>query len=196
MTLFVALVLAYLLGGIPTAYLAGKWVKGVDIRQQGSGNVGATNAVRVLGKPVGFAVFAIDFLKGLAPVLCASLLVETFPWATDARMLLVIGLAAILGHVFTPFLGFRGGKGVATGAGVLCGIYPLILCCAFAVWGAVFLVSRKVSLSSLAAAGSLPVLAWIFDRSQVAVGAMAGLFIFTLWSHRGNIWRLLKGEGC
>src|SRR3989338_8540646 len=141
-------VLAFFLGSIPTAYLAGRIFKGIDIRQHGSGNVGATNALRVMGKKIGALVFFIDFIKGFLPVFLLSKF--TTGLTPDPREAgLWLGVAAISGHVFTPFLGFKGGKGIATGAGVLLGVFPLLFFCVLFVWISVFVTTRIVSISSL-----------------------------------------------
>ena len=117
--------IAFLAGSTPTAYLAGRSFKRIDIRQYGSGNVGATNAFRVLGKKIGAFVFIIDFLKGSLPVFFLPLLLPA-NHLDPKEAGLWIGTGAIAGHVFTPFLGFKGGKGIATGAGVLCGAFPFL----------------------------------------------------------------------
>ena len=181
---------AYLAGGFPTAYIAGKLFKGIDIRRHGSGNVGATNAVRVLGRKIGAWVFAVDFLKGWGPVFLATLFIPE-----HELVMIAVGISAILGHVFTPYLGFKGGKGVATGAGALFGLYPTVFFAALAVWLLVFAVSRVVSISSIAAAASLPIASFFFGQSPVAVSTMTLLFAFMLWNHRSNIARLRKGDG-
>ncbi len=180
---------AYLAGGFPTAYVAGKLFKRIDIRRHGSGNVGATNAVRVLGRKIGALVFAVDILKGWGPVFLATIFIPEYELA-----MIAVGVSAILGHVFTPYLGFKGGKGVATGAGVLFGLYPAVFFVALAVWLLIFVVSRVVSISSIAAAASLPIASFFFRLSPIAIATMVLLFAFTLWSHRSNIARLRNGE--
>jgi acyl phosphate:glycerol-3-phosphate acyltransferase len=184
-------VFAYFLGAIPFAYLAGK-LKGVDIRRHGSGNVGATNAVRVLGKAVGYPVFALDVLKGVLPVLIFKH--SALGSLSDSTMILAVGLAALLGHVFTPFLGFKGGKGVATGAGVLLGGFPVLFSIVIAVWLIVFFATRIVSVSSLGAAAALVVasVSLGYKTETILVFALVAGFIF--WTHRSNIARLMRGE--
>ncbi len=192
MTFLICFLASFLLGSIPTAYIVTKKIKGLDIRQYGSGNVGATNAFRVLGKKYGIFVFVIDFLKGAVPAWAVLWFFRENPdaslWALGA------GVAAILGHIFTPFLGFKGGKGVATGAGAVFGAYPLLFLASAVGWIAVFLGTRLVSLSSLTALASLVVIAFarIPDRRVGLI--FLGLFLLVSWSHRSNIGRLIKGQ--
>ncbi|HEY8311818.1 MAG TPA: glycerol-3-phosphate acyltransferase, partial [Gemmatimonadaceae bacterium] len=149
----VAIVIAYVAGSIPSAYLAGKW-HGVDLRQHGSGNLGATNVVRVLGIRIGALVFVVDTLKGFLPVFLLPALTGS---AHPEIVSLTLGAAAILGHVRPIFLlGQKGGKGVATAGGVFLGVAWVPAVFAFAVWIVVFAVSRYVSVASLAAAVALP----------------------------------------
>lgn len=184
-------VLAYFLGSIPTAYLVGR-LKGVDIRKQGSGNVGATNAFRVLGKGPGIAVFAVDFFKGAIPVWLFKFS-QTGHLAPSSTLLLV-GLAALLGHVFTPFLGFKGGKGVATGAGLLTAGFPALFGISLLVWLTVFFSTRIVSISSLCAAVALAVSGFVLGYQLRTCWMFTGIAAFIFWTHRANIGRLLKGE--
>ena len=184
----------YLVGSIPTGYLMGR-ACGIDIRQQGSGNIGATNVGRVLGRNWGFAAFACDFLKGFLP-LC---LVRTFcfpdasSW-TVALLLVLGGVAAILGHNYTPWLGFRGGKGIATSAGVLGAILPWVMLVSLLVWIIGVLISRMVSVGSLLAAGSLPLAAaWFYPHQWVYFGFTAFAGGLAAWRHRSNMERLLAG---
>jgi glycerol-3-phosphate acyltransferase PlsY len=163
-------------------------MKNIDIRQHGSGNVGATNAFRVLGKGPGIAVFVVDFLKGYLPVLLAPDL------GVSSQNLIWIGLAAILGHVFNPWLGFKGGKGIATGAGVLMGLNPLLFLIAIMSWIAVFLLTKIVSLSSLIAVGILFAVSLGEPISPHEKAFFGAVFAFVVWTHRSNIRRLLKGE--
>lgn len=181
-------VLAYFVGAIPTAYLAGKLLKNIDIRQHGSGNVGATNVFRVLGKWPGAAVLILDLLKGALPVYLFLGL------GLEPNVALTLGLAAILGHVFTPFLGFKGGKGVAAGAGVLMALYPGLFGLVSGVWALSFLVSRIVSLSSLIAVLALCVggFYWIPEPEIQALFLALACLVF--WTHRRNIQRLARGE--
>ena len=180
MSLPLACVASFLIGAIPTAFLFVKFLKGTDIRQVGSGNVGATNASRVLGKKMGFVVFAIDFLKGFFPVILFSRLLGFPP--SDFSAFALIGFCAIFGHVFNPFLGFKAGKGIATGGGVLAASFPLIFVAAIAVWGFSFLLTKIVSLSSILAGIALPVLSLIFHHPPSIQYAFLFLAIFGLWA--------------
>lgn len=184
---------SFLLGSVPTALLAARKLKGIDIRKHGSGNVGATNAFRVLGKKAGLFVFAVDFLKGAAPAWAAIAIFGA--GYEDPRMLaLGAGLAAVLGHIYNPFLGFKGGKGVATGAGALCGSYPPLFFVAAMTFGVLFYFSRIVSLSSLAAIAILVPGCWIHTQDGRLTSLFFALFILLCWTHRQNIQRLMRGE--
>ena len=182
---------SFFLGSIPTAFLLVKKIKGLDIREHGSGNVGATNAFRVLGKKGGSLVFALDFLKGAIP---AWLVLALYPSGgiSVPTVALIVASAAILGHIFTPFLGFRGGKGVATGAGAVFGAYPLLFLGALAVWVVVFLITRTVSISSLFALIFLVALSFWVVPDRLSIAVLFALFLLILWSHRSNILRLLN----
>jgi glycerol-3-phosphate acyltransferase PlsY len=166
------LLLAYLLGSIPFAYIAGKRYKGLDLRQHGSGNLGATNVFRVLGRGPGIAVLLLDMGKGVVAVTLLphlghanrfAALFSSGP-AEQAWWPCALGLAAVLGHSYTVFLGFKGGKGVATSAGVFLGLAPWATLCVLGVFLAVFLVGRMVSLGSLLAAAALPALVAAFKE--------------------------------
>lgn len=191
--LVVALVIAYLAGSFPTAYIAGK-LRGIDLRQHGSGNLGATNVVRVLGAPTGIAVFAIDVAKGLLPVV---LLPPHIATAHPTGVSLALGVAAIFGHVRSAFLGWRaGGKGVATATGVFLGLAWLPTLLSFGVWILVFKTSGYVSLASLVSALALPaVMAFTgvsFTDPVFIAAVVIALFVF--YTHRANIGRLRRGE--
>lgn len=183
-----AAVASYIVGATPFGYFAGR-MKGIDIRQHGSGNIGATNVLRVLGKGVGLPVFALDLLKGLLPVLVVG-------WLTNhnAPAQLAAGLGAILGHMFTFWLGFKGGKGIATSAGVLFGLMWLPALIVIAVWAVLFFSTKYVAVASIGAALALPPACWC----RYGVGP---LFWFTvviaalaIFRHRSNIQRLLDGS--
>jgi glycerol-3-phosphate acyltransferase PlsY len=186
------LLAAYLLGSVPAAHIAGK-LHGVDLRTHGSGNLGATNAWRVLGWPTGLAVYAFDTLKGALPVLFFPALFHAEP---AAHWALGYGLAAIVGHVKPIFLlGKGGGKGVATAGGVFAALVPLALLAAFVVFATVMLASGYVSLGSLAAAVTLPVaIGALYGVRSPAFGASVLVAAFVFWSHRANIGRLRRGE--
>jgi glycerol-3-phosphate acyltransferase PlsY len=185
--LSVAAVLAsYLSGSIPTGFLVAR-ARGVDIRTAGSGNIGATNVARTLGKPLGALVLLVDALKGFVPVALAA------PRLTDGWVALV-GLAAILGHVFPVWLRFRGGKGVATGLGVFTAVAPLPTLAAVGAYLLVVATTRISSLGSLVAMSALLV-GMIIDGQaapRLALGVAAGLLIVI--RHRENIRRLLRSE--
>jgi glycerol-3-phosphate acyltransferase PlsY len=189
----IGILIAYLMGGIPAAFLAGRMIRGFDLREHGSGNLGAANVYRVIGAKVAIPVFAFDIAKGAAAVLLLPRLIAS-PHA--AKWALVYGLVAIAGHVRTPFLGWRsGGKGVATALGVFLALTPWATLVALASWIVVFGLSRFVSLASLTAAVVLPVAIVSISgvRSPVfTLSVIVGLFVF--WTHRANIDRLLHGE--
>jgi glycerol-3-phosphate acyltransferase PlsY len=190
-----AFVLSYLLGSVPTGLWLGLWLRGVDIRSQGSGNIGATNTLRVLGKKLGAAALAADAGKGLLAVLLVARL-SPWPYAP-----LVCGLAAILGHVFSVFLRFRGGKGVATSAGVFLALCPAPVGIAIAAFIAVVLTSRIVSLGSVTAAVVLTAAVWLMPHGwnmappgPLLPAIVTALAAFIVYRHRGNIRRILRGE--
>jgi glycerol-3-phosphate acyltransferase PlsY len=189
------LVVAYLVGSIPAAYLAGR-ARGVDLRQHGSGNLGATNAWRVLGWKIGLAVYAFDTLKGALPVALLPSLLD-LPTGDHIGWRIGIGLAAILGHVKPIFLlGKGGGKGVATAGGVFAALAPVPLLVAFGVFAATFLASGYVSLGSLCAAVVLPLAVLARSGGTVTPIFVVALVVamFVVWTHRANIGRLRRGE--
>ena len=205
------LLVGYLLGSFPTGYLVGR-SRGVDIRQHGSGNIGATNVVRVLGKCPGFFVFACDALKGWLAVTVGVLLAraamgqtapppaalltnpDPHPW-TQAGVL--AGIACILGHNFPVWLRFKGGKGIATTAGVLLGLMPLAVLVGAIVWVIAFYTLRYVSVASLLAGVSLPLtvgVLWRFGRADGTLFAFSVLAAaLAWWRHRSNLQRLMAG---
>jgi len=193
MSPLVGVVLSYLAGSFPSAYLAGKF-RGVDLRKQGSGNLGATNVVRVLGAKIGAVVFLADILKGFLPVYFLPRYTETLRpevWA------LVYGVAAIAGHVKPIYLlGKGGGKGVATATGVFLALAPIPVLVTNAVWITVFYFTRYVSLASLLAAAVLPIaiLAWTRNPRSLVFIASVIIASFVFWTHRDNIGRLRRGE--
>ncbi|MBJ6726608.1 glycerol-3-phosphate acyltransferase [Geomonas sp. Red875] len=177
---------AYLLGSIPTGLLLGK-AFGIDIRKQGSGNIGATNVYRTAGKKLGILTLLGDCLKGLLPVLIARAA------GLSEAMIAGVALAAFLGHVYTVFLGFKGGKGVATALGVFLGISPLAILLALAVFVPVLYKWRYVSLASITAAGVAPLAVAVIEQ-RVEPTAMALVISFiVVWRHRENIARLRAG---
>lgn len=182
-------VLSYLMGSLPTGYLVGK-LRGIDIRAAGSGNIGATNVFRTLGRTAGIIVLIIDAFKGFAACRILPGLVESAP-SENLRM--VAGIAAILGHNYTCWLRFRGGKGIATSAGVLLGWMPLSLGVVLGVWLLVFALSRYVSLASIMAAFVLPFAAWLTGASGRMILVAAVIGALAIYRHRSNIRRLLEG---
>jgi glycerol-3-phosphate acyltransferase PlsY len=188
-------VVAYFLGSIPAGYLAGK-ARGIDVRCQGSGNIGATNVFRVLGRKAGLAVLAADAFKGFAAARWApALALQFFPAAGSGRegLALAAGAASILGHNFPCWLRFKGGKGIATSGGVVLAWAPEACLTALALWIVVFVLSRYVSLASLAAALVLPFAVWYWNQSATMTAVMAALSLLAIYKHKENVRRLLKG---
>jgi acyl phosphate:glycerol-3-phosphate acyltransferase len=189
--------IAYLLGSIPTGFLLAK-ARGVDIRTVGSGNIGATNVFRILGKPAGGFVLLADAAKGWLAVFVVAKLVAGwfYPDAgSTAREWFGIcaGIAAILGHNYTCWLYFKGGKGIATSAGVLVALVPLPLLIILIIWIVVFAFTRYVSLASISASFSLPFAAWAVAESRTIVLVTAGLATLAIYKHKANIKRLMNG---
>jgi glycerol-3-phosphate acyltransferase PlsY len=193
----VTALVAYLLGSIPTGFLVAK-AKRVDIRTVGSGNIGATNVFRYFGVPAGLCVLIVDALKGwLAVAVAANLLCDVFfptagPLSRD-WFRIVAGLCAVLGHNYTCWLYFKGGKGIATSAGVLLALVPYGLLIIFVVWVVVFLLSRYVSLASVAASAALPIAVWITGGSFTLIVVTAAMTALAIYKHKANIKRLLNG---
>ena len=189
----VGLPLAYLLGSIPFAYIAGRMAKGIDLRQHGSGNLGATNVHRVLGGKIALAVLVLDTAKGAIPV---ALFPKLFSAVPAQHWAIAYGIAAILGHVVPIFLlGRGGGKGVATAGGVFLALAPIPFLISLSVWVVVLFVSGYVSLASLLASTALAIALGIMHglRSPLGiVGVLVAAFVF--WTHRANIGRLRRGE--
>lgn len=188
------LVVAYLLGSVPFGLILARLVKGVDLRTIGSGNIGATNAVRAMGRRWGFAVFALDFAKGWAPVFLAPHVIDCAPGERGTLQVLA-GTAAVLGHCFPLYLRFRGGKGVATGCGAIVAMEPFV----FVSGGLVWLVTRfstgYAGLASILMGLTFPVAAWFLggeERTELVVGG-ALLALLIVLRHRSNIQRMLAG---
>lgn len=196
---------SYLIGAVPFGYLAGK-CRGLDLRRQGSCNIGATNAWRVLGWKWGLSVFILDFLKGFVPVFGAlnwlpALTGDTSGWDFNAAVVLVC-FAVVLGHTYTCFLGFKGGKGVATTAGVLFALNPVVACIALGAWLVFMGISGIVSFASLVAAAAMIAAGWWFypvnEEGAVSPQVLYIAFftlvgILVILKHRSNIVRLLNG---
>lgn len=187
---------SYLLGSIPFGYLAGR-LCGVDIRTQGSGNIGATNALRVLGKKWGYAVFILDFLKGWLPVKLAlgwGIALMVHPASAPGAL---AGLFVLLGHSFPIWLGFKGGKGIASSAGVIVALFPEAFLVCLGTWQLVFTTSRYVSAASIAAAVALPtavLFLYLTHRADwLALAVSIAMCSLAVWRHRSNIARLRAG---
>jgi glycerol-3-phosphate acyltransferase PlsY len=220
MQLWLCPLVAFLLGSIPFGLIISR-IKGINIREHGSGNIGATNVLRIVGKKYGVTCLLLDALKGLVPTVIAISLIRfegiqnpmtlsgllpyagKFPMLTAQVFQVLTGLCAILGHNYSPWVGFKGGKGIATSAGVLIALMPAAIVILAAVWGLVFIVSRYVSLASIIAAAALPLLtlwgSWFHGKIQDGTWNKP-LFAFSIiiavlaiWKHRTNIQRLLAG---
>ncbi len=199
LTVLVIIVLSYLVGSFPTSIIFGKIFRGIDIRNYGSGNAGGTNAFRVMGWKIGLSVMIIDVAKGLlATVLVSQIRIGPVSLA-PVYLQIIAGFSAVIGHIWTIFAGFHGGKGVGTAAGMLIGLYPVAFVLVFIIFLLVLFTTRYVSLSSMTAASSLPFILLILDKlgrpykPQLLVLSIfiALLIIFT---HRSNIKRLLAGN--
>jgi len=193
---YLGLVLAYLAGSIPAAYIAGKVTRGIDLRQHGSGNLGATNVYRVLGAKVAVVVLLFDAAKGAVPVLWFPRLVAAGASQPDPLWAIAFGIAAIIGHVRPVFLLWKGGgKGVATASGVFGALAPAAIGITLLVWLAVLLMSGYMSLASLAGATVLPIaIAIIAGVRSPLFGVSVLVAAFVFWTHRANIGRLRRGE--
>lgn len=184
------LVAAYFIGAFPTSYLVGRAACGLDLRQHGSGNLGATNAYRVLGWKAATPIFLIDIFKGFLPT-------WLFPQLDGSAALtwaLAYGAVAIFGHVFSIYVGFRGGKGVATGAGVFLALAPIAVLAGLIVWAALVFTTGYVSLGSVVAAAVLPVVVALTGAPTAVLALAVGLAAFVIYAHRANMRRLLRGE--
>ncbi|MBM4188180.1 MAG: glycerol-3-phosphate 1-O-acyltransferase PlsY [Gemmatimonadetes bacterium] len=189
MTAAMWLIVSYLLGSIPTSYLVGRLAKGIDLRQVGSKNLGATNLYRSLGWRYAIPVGLFDLAKGAIPVWVFGPRAGDGPWWP-----LALGVAAVVGHVFSVFVGFKGGKGVATTAGVVLGVAPWATLVALGLWAVVVRLTGYVSLGSIVAAAALPPAAFLLDPgSRPVVAALVAMAVFVIAMHRANIGRLLAG---
>jgi acyl phosphate:glycerol-3-phosphate acyltransferase len=201
-------ILSYLVGSVPTSIIVAKKFRGIDIRQYGSGNAGGTNVIRVLGWKAGVFVILMDMAKGLvSTMVIARMMFGTFPFANatpfdDFTLVQIIaGCSAILGHIWTVFAGFRGGKGIATAGGMLIGIAPIEVAVSFGVFALVFLFTHYVSLGSLSAAVAFPLTMYFRENIfQVDIEGYKTLIYFSIaisllivYTHRKNIARLVSG---
>jgi acyl phosphate:glycerol-3-phosphate acyltransferase len=199
LTSAVVVIGSYLLGSIPFGYLAGR-IAGIDIRKCGSGNVGATNVIRTLGKAYGYPVFIADFLKGFGAVK-VSLLIATrghSEWNSPEMFGIVAAISSVIGHSFPVWLDFKGGKGVATSAGALFGLAPVAALVGVAIWILTFWLTRYVSVASIAAAAALPfvilITTWLSrTASKLLFYSSVCLAAVVIWRHRSNLSRLMRG---
>ena len=193
MLALLAVPIAYLIGSIPFGYLIVKLTRGADVRATGSGGTGATNVSRRAGKVAGVATLVLDALKGAVAILITRGLLNDGPRASHGWWVVATAVAVIIGHIFPVWLGFRGGKGVATGAGVFLIIAPFALLCAGVVFLAVVLITRYVSLGSIVAAATIPACVWLSGLGAPEVtGAVAGALLI-IFAHGANIGRLIGG---
>ena len=183
---------AYLVGGIPFGFIIGK-MRGVDVRTVGSKNIGATNVFRTVGKKWGLIAFVCDVLKGLLPVILAK------NFAAELYLPLAVGVTSVVGHMLTPYMKFKGGKGVATAFGMLIGLVPALVGAAFLLFAVVFALSNFISLGSCSAAAFLAVAVWFPILGNEGTGNLPQcilvtfIALFVIWKHRANIGRLLSG---
>jgi len=194
------IIISYLIGSIPTAYLFGRALKGIDIRNFGSGNVGATNALRVLGKWPGITVLILDILKGFCVVFfLASILAQKITNISTATLCVLFGASCICGHIWTVFLKFKGGKGVATMLGVFLGLSlkvvgPQFIIAVLLTWLLVFLITKIVSISSIVTSISIPIYLILFCQSKILVIFAVLLSILIIIRHKANLKRFLQGK--
>lgn len=195
---FIACIFSYLIGSIPTGYIFGKLVKKIDIREYGSGNVGATNVFRTIGKGYGITVLVIDFLKGFLAVILLAHFIARYAPEIDLlslyRISIMIGALSISGHIWTCFLSFKGGKGVATTAGVLLALAWPVLLLALLIWVIIFAKWRYVSLASIVSASLLPVFSIVFGKDILFIIFSSAISITGVYKHKSNIKRLLSGD--
>jgi acyl phosphate:glycerol-3-phosphate acyltransferase len=191
-SLVICLAAGYLIGGIPFGIMIARLIKGVDPRTIGSGGMGATNVSRVLGKKWGIVVLLFDAAKGYLPVIYLSPMISPEDPSLGG---VVIAVAAMAGHVWTPYAGFRGGKGVATAAGAMLAIDPVALAFSLGVWVLTMIIFRYVSLASVMAAVMFPLIAWRIERdlSPVVCGSFL-IACFLIYTHRNNFKRILAGS--
>jgi acyl phosphate:glycerol-3-phosphate acyltransferase len=199
LTFAVVVIGSYLLGSIPFGYLAGR-IAGIDIRKCGSGNVGATNVIRTLGKGYGYPVFIADFLKGFGAVKVSLLIAARAQseWSSAELLGILAAISSVIGHSFPVWLRFKGGKGVATSAGALLGLAPVAALVGAAIWILTFWLTRYVSVASIAAAAALPfvilITTWLSrTASKSLFYSSVCLAAVVIWRHRSNLSRLMRG---
>ena len=183
---------AYFIGSIPTGYLLAR-AKGIDIRKTGSGNIGATNVFRILGRPAGIAVLLIDAIKGFAPTFLVRYLFHGASSDVVEYHSMTAGFFAIMGHNYTCWLGFKGGKGIATSAGVLIALAPVALAITVVAWILIFLISKYVSVASIGAALVLPLAVWSSGGTRRILILSSILSALAIYKHKTNIQRILAG---
>jgi len=200
LNLVIGLVVSYLMGSVPTSLLAGRLLKGIDIRQHGSGNAGATNTFRVLGWKAGLVVLLIDMAKGLIPTVWVAQAAGSTLGGEPMLYQIACGLAAVFGHIWTIFAGFKGGKGVGTGAGMIIGLAPVPVLICIVVFALVVGVTRYVSLGSILASITLPIVVWT-QKLMLGMAVSTPLLVLSIFipaliifTHRSNVGRLLRGE--
>lgn len=196
-----AIVISYLIGSVPTAYIFGRALKGIDIRKFGSGNVGATNALRVLGKPAGISVLLLDILKGFVTVtFFGNVMALRITGIPDITVRILLGLCCIAGHNWTLFLKFKGGKGMATTLGVLLSLavkvpgIRIVFVLVILTWLAVFIITRIVSLASILSVIALPIVMFLFKQPYILIYLSILLAIFIILRHKSNLKRLFAGK--
>ncbi len=201
LSIFIILILSYVIGSMPTSIIMGKLLKGIDIREHGSGNAGGTNVFRVLGWKPALVVVIIDIFKGWLPTFYFATHLFSNSVAIDTGVLQILcGFAAVLGHTFTIFAGFKGGKGIGTLAGMLLALYPIAFPFCLIVFILTLILTGYVSLGSMFAAASLPIFLLIFPLIGVQASSLSlivfSLLIpwFTIFTHRSNIIRLRNGD--
>lgn len=190
MTPWILVLASYLVGAVPTSYVVGRIGRGIDLREHGSGNLGATNAFRVLGWRLALPVLLFDIFKGWLPTFAFPI----WDGAVRPEWALVYGATAVVGHVFSIYVGLRGGKGVATTGGVLIALAPAAAALGVVAWALVVALTRIVSLASLVAAIVIPVAVYVMRGPDAVFGLTIGLAVFVVFAHRSNIRRLLRGE--
>ena len=197
----IGILTSYFIGSIPTAYIFVKLLKKADIRQFGSGNVGATNASRILGKKIGMLILFLDMFKGLVPVVLLPGVIMNYNASMQMDLMRILfGLSAIIGHIWTVFLNFKGGKGMATMLGVLIGMaftvdgINIVLGLVLLTWLAIFIITRIISISSVAASLGLPLYMMFVTRDKMFVSLSAVVSLLIILRHKSNLKRLFQGQ--
>lgn len=190
MIIALLLAAAYLLGAFPSSYVIAKATRGIDLRQHGSGNLGATNAFRVLGWKAATPVFILDIFKGWLPTFLFPRIDDHPAW----EWALAYGAAAIIGHVFSIYVRFKGGKGVATGTGVFLALAPMAVLVAMIIWGILLYITGIVSLASIISAATLPIAVLVLGQPLAVLLLAIAVASFIIYAHRANIRRLMRGE--